>query len=439
MLSNFYTWSLMFMAGMIAYSVIFVFTSRSFRSRTRLHWLYSGICIIMIFYLCTMAITLGVSSLPDQMLLIRIGYIFYILFMILLPHFYAEYTGISIPKSLVVILYCFYAFLLSLVLTQPNDALFKEPSVIEIINAPWGEKLYMLRVANHIFIKIGFVPGILMFGFIAYALIVQFRRDRDRTTLFMIFGMGLLFIFNIMGALTRMGKVELLPLGPFGTTGMIVIMGLTMSYKIRKELERNREHIFHVQRQERSRLSRDLHDGVGQSLQALRLQLKLLERKHKISEFGSLTQELDDAASELREITHALHPAYLNDITLTEALQQCCNRLIRRGVPLVCDLSDSIVVLPHYIKVHLFRIAQEALANTVRHANASQIQISLHQTGQTIKLCISDNGSGFKDHETTTIHTGLQNIRERSALINAVHRITSDSGGTLVTVETPAP
>lgn len=197
-----------------------------------------------------------------------------------------------------------------------------------------------------------------------------------------------------------------------------------------------------VEQQERSRLSRDLHDGVGQTLQAIRLQLKLMERRNitdipAAEELADITRELDAAAGELREIAHALRPAYLSEVTLAKALQQRCKRLQQRGVPISYDLPEELPALPHEINDNLFRIAQEALANAVRHANAGEIQLSLHLTGNTLCLCIRDDGSGMKDAAACE-GKGLEIIRERAALIGATCGITSDSAGTIITVEVPA-
>ena len=203
-----------------------------------------------------------------------------------------------------------------------------------------------------------------------------------------------------------------------------------------------RDQVLKVEQQERSRLSRDLHDGVGQTLQAIRLQLQLLGRKAGgdaplSSQLAAITEELGDAAGELRETAHALHPSYLAAVTLPEALRLRCVRLQQRGVPIVYDFSDQVIALPQHINENLFRIAQELISNAVRHARASRIWASLHRVDEVVRLCVSDDGCGFQGREAAGGANGLENVRERVSLINAVCRIASDSGGTSVTVELP--
>lgn len=220
-----------------------------------------------------------------------------------------------------------------------------------------------------------------------------------------------------------------------------------LSMKNHALFERQREETARirdlVEKQERSRLSRDLHDGVGQTLQAIRLQLQLMERRKNTGipaaeELADITRELDAAAGELREIAHALRPAYLSEVTLAKALQQRCNRLQQRGVPISFDLPEEVPVLAHEINDNLFRIAQEALANAVRHANAGQIQLSLCLSGNTLSLSIRDDGSGMKEDSAAHEGKGLEIIRERAALIGATCSITSADGGTSITVEVSA-
>ena len=195
-----------------------------------------------------------------------------------------------------------------------------------------------------------------------------------------------------------------------------------------------------VEQQERSRLSRDLHDGVGQTLQAIRLHLKLMERRNSAEtsvckELAAMSGELDDAAGELREIAHALRPAYLSEVTLPRALERCCNRLRRRGVPIRYELPDEFQLLPHQINDNLFRIAQESLTNAVRHANAGQIVLMLDMVGGMVILCIRDDGSGIPGDAAASGGKGLEIIRERAGLIGATCRIVTDCQGTSVIVE----
>lgn len=197
-----------------------------------------------------------------------------------------------------------------------------------------------------------------------------------------------------------------------------------------------------AQMEERSRLYRDLHDGAGQSLQAVCLHLKMLaDGKGGYDDpkplAAQLAREVADVASELRDIAHQLRPSYLHEITLDAAVASRCETLSRRGVPITVTSSGDFTTLPHLISDNIYRISQEAIANAARHAGAGQITVNLERTGNGLRLAITDDGCGISDVPRNHEGMGLRIIRERATLIGATLDISSSPSGTKISVTLP--
>lgn len=200
------------------------------------------------------------------------------------------------------------------------------------------------------------------------------------------------------------------------------------------ELVRIREQ---VESEERTRLAREIHDGSGQSLQAIRLHLKLLAAgkggENILSELNDLAKSVAETANELREISHQLRPSYLQEVTLDAALRDRCNVLTRRGVPVSLDCTGDFSALPGQVNDNFYRVSQEALTNAVRHAGAKKIRIDLTRSGSRLTLSVTDDGHGIEER-TSGQGLGLQIMQERAALIGATLTISSNSSGTSVTL-----
>lgn len=197
-----------------------------------------------------------------------------------------------------------------------------------------------------------------------------------------------------------------------------------------------------AQMEERSRLYRDLHDGAGQSLQAVCLHLKMLaDGKGGYDDpkplAAQLAREVADVASELRDIAHQLRPSYLHEISLDAAVASRCEILSRRGVPITVTSNGDFATLPHLISDNIYRISQEAIANAARHAGAGQITVNLERTENGLRLAITDDGCGISDVPRNHEGMGLRIIRERAALIGATLDISSSSSGTAISVSLP--
>jgi signal transduction histidine kinase len=185
---------------------------------------------------------------------------------------------------------------------------------------------------------------------------------------------------------------------------------------------------------ERSRLARDLHDAVTQTLFSTCLIADVLPRlwernqnegRRRLEELRQLTRS---ALAEMRALLLELRPAALAEVEFGELLRLLTEAISGRArVPITLTL-DGQCVLPPDVQVAMYRIAQEALNNVARHANASQIAVRLHCRDDEIELRISDDGWGFDPSNVAPGHLGLNIMRERAETLGAALQIISQPG-----------
>lgn len=197
------------------------------------------------------------------------------------------------------------------------------------------------------------------------------------------------------------------------------------------------------QDQERTRLSRELHDSVGQSLIAVKLQLEhaaTLNYSQMRAGIDMAKNMTDQTLEEVRRVCNDLMPASLSEFGLETALRTRCNELGALGGFRVEFASEgSLERLDKKSKIYLYRIAQEALNNIVKHARATAVSLRLERKNEVATLRITDNGKGFIfDPLSFSNRNGLQNMRERAHLLQGSFEIDSTPGhGTTITVKLP--
>lgn len=197
--------------------------------------------------------------------------------------------------------------------------------------------------------------------------------------------------------------------------------------------------------EERQRLARELHDAVSQQLFAISMTMAALKRTllhnpDKASRQAELIEEMAAAAqSEMRALLLHLRPAHLEGKMLRQGIEDLLNELQSKH-PLSFDWSlDDLPSLPKGIEDHLFRILQEALSNTLRHAKARRVEVKLTVIQDHLRLKITDDGIGFSLEENRKASSyGMALMQERVAEIGGVLRISSSPGqGTLIEVTIP--
>ena len=217
-----------------------------------------------------------------------------------------------------------------------------------------------------------------------------------------------------------------------------------------QELSAISERVINAQEEERKSIARSLHDDTGQALTMLiisldRLEARLPADQTEIKKDIQLIRDLASSAlTELRRIVFGLRPAILDDLGLVPAIRWYARSCLEpAGIHFDLSAPDSLPELPTQINISLFRIAQEAINNILRHASASLVQVSISIQSGNIQLEVKDNGCGFKLQEETEAavhshHLGLLGLRERAELLGGeVHLVTDLGQGTSLQVHLP--
>jgi signal transduction histidine kinase len=207
------------------------------------------------------------------------------------------------------------------------------------------------------------------------------------------------------------------------------------------------ESLVEAQEEERGRLARELHDGAGQMLTTLLVRIKTLERQCDSPELQSGLQALmelvSDTVEQVRELSYGLRPAALEEFGLPVALHILVEEMTQ-DAPLQATYYSNLPedALPTATEVTLYRIAQEALTNVLRHAGAENVQVTLLGDGNVVRMSIVDDGCGFDVHQISGAngqrHLGLISIRERAAMARGALTVESTPGeGTSLLVRIP--
>jgi signal transduction histidine kinase len=202
-----------------------------------------------------------------------------------------------------------------------------------------------------------------------------------------------------------------------------------------------------AQEMERKKIARELHDDIGQILTAVRISLQSMQRTCQIADSPRIDDNIvviDEALDRVRELSLELRPALLDDLGLAAALRwylkRYCDRTAIQGE--VDSNFDDDKRLPRKLETACFRISQEALTNVARHAEASQVRISLDRTEHEFRLNISDDGKGFDADavfaSASAESFGLHGIEERAFGVGGRIEIQSRPGqGTQLTAHFP--
>lgn len=212
------------------------------------------------------------------------------------------------------------------------------------------------------------------------------------------------------------------------------------------EMQQLSRRILQAQEEERARLSRELHDEAAQALTSLLVHLRLLERTQEPADAQRRVQELREltaaALENVRRVALDLRPKILDDLGLVPALEWRVDELNSLdGIHASFQAKGFEQRLPRHIELSLYRIGQESLSNVARHAQASEVSVSLMQADDEVVLSVSDNGCGFHpdllvSHQPRGL--GLLGMRERVAMIGGKLEILSQRGqGTHVRASVP--
>jgi two-component system, NarL family, sensor histidine kinase UhpB len=212
----------------------------------------------------------------------------------------------------------------------------------------------------------------------------------------------------------------------------------------RLELERREStrRALAAQEGERLRVARELHDEIGQTLTAIGIEAERAAEAGATADAESWERIADwsgRAVEDLRRISRELRPEALDDLGLVNAFIALCNRIAdQSGITVERELPDRLPPHDPDLDLVIYRVAQEALTNVMRHSGASHAAVSLSVEGDRIVLVVSDNGSGIGDGAPTESKSGLAGMRERAMLVGGALEVRSSPGrGTAVRLEVP--
>lgn len=190
---------------------------------------------------------------------------------------------------------------------------------------------------------------------------------------------------------------------------------------LRTQIEIQEETLAHV--------AREMHDNIGQLLSLTRLYLGDLESpagREKAMKADGLVSE---AVQSIRTLSASLNPDQIARLSLSDALAQTCDRIAASGTLQVeYHVSGHPLPLDEQRNLMLFRICQEILGNSIRHAKATLLTVSVNWEHNRLNLSLADNGIGFRPSPDLPTGQGLSNLQKRASLIGAVLKMESEPG-----------
>lgn len=185
--------------------------------------------------------------------------------------------------------------------------------------------------------------------------------------------------------------------------------------------------ILEISQAEQRRFGSQLHDGLCQQLTAILMFAKTLsrkmekEKKLELDELKRISDMLMNAVDQARDTARGLYPGELEGASLMHSLEELVTHAF--GVSCVFDCPNEILINDNNIATHIYRIAQEAISNAVRHGKAQNVIVSFTEDKKNISLVIKDDGIGMKENFTRARGIGLKIMKYRAHLINATFHI----------------
>jgi two-component system sensor histidine kinase UhpB len=202
-----------------------------------------------------------------------------------------------------------------------------------------------------------------------------------------------------------------------------------------------------AQEAEGARIARELHDDVGQRLASFSIAVSAIKRQLTFvgsadirNELSALQQNTVQLSNDLRLLSHQLHPGVLTQLGLVEALRARCDEIrAEYGIPVAVEAPAELGHVPDDVSLCLYRVAQEALRNVVKHADARTANVSLTRQEGHILMYVSDDGRGFEAKQDRARNgVGLISLEERVRMLQGTLAIESSRGtGTRVSVTIP--
>jgi signal transduction histidine kinase len=213
----------------------------------------------------------------------------------------------------------------------------------------------------------------------------------------------------------------------------------------RENLKEMAERLIAAQEQERLRISRELHDDLGQALTTHMLALRNFQDDLSLpvaelfAGLQALYEQSHEIAIKIRRLAQDLRPPILEALGLKQSMQTYCSKFTEHTqLPVVVEIDPDLPALPDIYNVTLYRVLQEALTNVAKHAQASRTWVELSVDDNSINLVIQDNGLGLHSKDNPTGGIGLKGMHERLSLVGGKLLLRSaKEGGTILTATLP--
>lgn len=227
--------------------------------------------------------------------------------------------------------------------------------------------------------------------------------------------------------------------------GSLLTLGfvLLFLYKNQKDLkskknlqEKFTQDLLKAQEEERKRMSKDLHDGLGQSL-------LLIKNKVVLNKDESTKSLIENAIEEVRDISRALHPYQLQELGITQSIKNTLNQVDETSeIFFTSEIEEVDGIFSPDSEIHLFRIVQETLNNILKHSQATAVHVTVDKQKSSVKITLKDNGVGFdfseKFHDFKSL--GLKTLKERTRYLKGIMKVNSELGkGTTIEYIIPYP
>lgn len=221
--------------------------------------------------------------------------------------------------------------------------------------------------------------------------------------------------------------------------------------KSEQKLRALASHLQSVREEERSTIARELHDELGQILTSIKMNLMMMTKQvlqddesfDKTvfeNEIDSMNEMIEHSVRRLKKLISELRPEILDDLGLIPAVEWLIEQFVTRsGVKVNFIVEANNLNLPKNKQLNVYRIVQESLTNVLRHSKATEINLSIFETGNSLKITIQDNGKGFNPDLLDPLHSiGITGMKERALSFGADLNIQSASGkGTTVLLSVP--
>ena len=220
---------------------------------------------------------------------------------------------------------------------------------------------------------------------------------------------------------------------------ILLIVGVGMVY-IRHIMITRKQQVFFTQKlientdDERSRISKDLHDDIGQSLSIIKSKLNLFN-SGKISDLNGLDKEVGEVIEQTRTISHNLHPSVVEKLGLERSIVSLLEKTQENtGIISSIYIKKDVEMLPVETKTQIYRIIQECINNTVKHAEATALKVSLAEKNGLFTVKYRDNGKGISEDKEHNEGIGMLTIKERARSIGGKVQIEKANKGFKLTL-----